>query len=229
MANRVTSVRDTLAVRLSIAKRFLLNPRRGHPKRIPWAWYEKFVKEMEALGSRHTIIGNIIYRSFFGRITKKEVPLCGLKPGDRVIQIGVGSLPQTVLYLAELGAEVEALDNDARAVANASRYLSRFNRNGRILLRQADGLKVDCSAADAVWLSFVVQPKEGILKGAFASLKEGGRLVYRNPVGLFARILPEPVVDPKTIAPCCAVRKVRYFPAMETVVITKTVEKTGTS
>lgn len=229
MAKRATSVRATVTARLSMLKRFLLNSRPGHPKRIPWSWYEKLVKELEALGSRRTTIGSIIYRTFFRRITKKEVPLCGLKPGDRVIQIGVGSLPQTVLYLAELGAEVEALDNDPRAVANASRYLSRFNYNGRISLRQADGLKVDCSAADAVWLSFVVQPKEEILKSAFASLKEGGRLVYRNPVGLFARILPEPVVEPDSIAPCCPVKKVRYFPAMETVVIVKTLRKAGVS
>lgn len=208
-----------------LLKRLLLSFASRCVRRLPWAFYEKLVKGGEALASRRKIIGAVIYRTFFGRITNKEVPLCGLKAGDHVIQIGVGSLPQTVLHLAELGASVEALDNDPAAVANASQYLRRFNRNGRISVRQADGLKVDCSAADAVWLSFVVDPKEEVLKRAFASLKEGGRLVYRNPVGLFSYLLPEPIVEPDSIAPSFPVKKVRYFPAMETVVITKAPHK----
>jgi hypothetical protein len=113
------------------------------------------------------------------------------------------------------------------AVDNASRYLKKFNRNGRVSVRQADGLKVNCSAADAVWLSFVVRPKEEVLKRAFASMKEGSRLVYRNPVGLLCRVIPEPRVEPHSIAPSFPVKSIRYFhfPAMETVVITKTPEK----
>lgn len=191
-------------------------------KAIPRSWYEGLVKGVESLGSRRGPLGSLIYRTFFRRITKKEVPLCGLKPGDRVIQIGVGSLPQTVLYLAELGARVEALDNDPKAVANAARMLSRFRFDGMISVRQADGLQTDCNGADAVWISFVVSPKDEVLKRAFASLKEGGRLVYRNPVGLLSYILPEPRIEPASIAPSFPAERIRYFPGMETVVITKT-------
>ncbi|MFO7772460.1 MAG: hypothetical protein R6V59_00695 [Dehalococcoidia bacterium] len=189
---------------------------------MPRYRWKKLIKSAEKLVHEHEVVASIVYRKFFGRITSKEVPLCGLKPGDRVIQIGVGSLPQTVLYLAELGASVEALDNDPGAVANASRLLSRFSYDGRVSIRQADGLETDCSAADAVWVSFVVYPKDQILKRAFASLKEGGRLVYRNPIGLLSHIIPEPRVEPDSIAPSFPVKKVRYFPGMETIVITKT-------
>jgi hypothetical protein len=203
----------------------LLNTRSRWPKRIPWSWYANFIKKAETLISRNKVIGNVIYRIHLRRITMKEVPLCGLNSGDRVIQIGVGSLPQTVLCLAKLGASVEAIDNDPVAVVNASRYLSRFDHDGRVSVRQADGLETDCSAADAVWLSFGVYPKEEVLKRAFASLKEGGRLVYRNPVGLLSHLIPEPRVEPDSIAPSFPVKKVRYFPGMETVVITKTPRK----
>ena len=191
-------------------------------KAIPWDWYETFIKKVESLGSRRTILGNIIYRTFFRRITRKEVPLCDLGPGDRVIQIGIGSLPQTVLYLAELGANVEALDNDPAAVANASRFLEKFSCDGRVSVSQADGLETDCADADAVWVSFVVYPKDKVLKRAFASLKEGGRLVYRNPTGLLSHVIPELRVEPDSIAPFFPVRTVKYFPGMETIVITKT-------
>ncbi|HEU65373.1 MAG TPA: class I SAM-dependent methyltransferase [Chloroflexi bacterium] len=206
-------------------KRLLPNTRSRCLRGIPWTWYAKFIKKTESLGSRREVIGSVIYRTFFRRITRKEVPLCGLNPGDRVIQIGVGSLPQTVLYLAELGANVEALDNDPEAVVNASQYLRRLNHDGRVSVRQADGLETDCNDADAVWLSFVVHPKEEVLRRAFASLKEGGRLVYRNPVGLLSYLIPEPRVEPDSIAPSFPVKKVRYFPGMETVVITKTPRK----
>jgi len=225
MVDRFTPLRIALKRFAQLLKRLLVSLASRCVRRLPWAFYEKLVKGGEALASGRRMIGSIIYRTFFGRITSKEVPLCGLKAGDHVIQIGVGSLPQSVRFLAELGIRVEALDNDPRAVANASQYLRRFNRDGRISVRQGDGLKVDCNAADAVWLSFVVQPKEEILKRAFASLKEGGRLVYRNPVGLFSYFLPEPIVEPDGIAPSFPVKKVRYFPAMETVVITKTPNK----
>ncbi|MFP3898960.1 MAG: SAM-dependent methyltransferase [Dehalococcoidia bacterium] len=191
-------------------------------KAIPWDWYETLIKKVESEGSRRRTLGNIIYRTFFRRITRKEVPLCDLRPGDRVIQIGIGSLPQTVLYLAELGANVEALDNDPAAVANASRFLEKFSCDGRVSVRQADGLETDCAGADAVWISFVVYPKDKVLKRAFASLKAGGRLVYRNPTGLLSHIIPELRVEPDGVAPLCPVRTVKYFPGMETVVITKT-------
>jgi hypothetical protein len=193
--------------------------------RTSWAWYANFIKKAEILSSRCNVIGSVIYRTFFRRITRKEIALCGLNPGDRVIQIGIGSLPQTSLCLAELGANVEALDNDPVAVVNASRYLSRFDRDGRVSVRQADGLETDCNAADAVWLAFVVYPKEEVLKRAFASLKEGGRLVYRNPVGLLSHLIPEPRVEPDNIAPFFPVKKGSYFPGVETVIITKTPRK----
>jgi hypothetical protein len=193
--------------------------------RIPWAWYWNFIKKAEILSSRCNVIGSVIYRTFFRRITRKEIALCGLNPGDRVIQIGVGSLPQTARCLAELGANVEALDNDPVAVVNASRYLSRFDRNGRVSVRQADDLETDCNAADAVWLAFGVYPKEEVLKRAFASLKESGRLVYRNPVGLLSHLIPEPRVKPDSIAPSFPVKKGSNFPGVETVIITKTPRK----
>jgi hypothetical protein len=195
------------------------------PKRIPWDWYANFFKKAEILSNRCNVIGSVIYRTFLRRMVRKEIALCGLNPGDRVIQIGVGSLPQTVRYLAELGANVEALDNDPVAVVNASRYLSKFDRDGRVSVSQADGLETDCNAADAVWLGFVVYPKEEILKRAFASLKEGGRLVYRNPVGLLSLLIPEPRVEPASIAPFFPVKKGSYFPGVETVIITKTPRK----
>lgn len=225
MADPFSGLRIALTRFIDVLKRLLLSACSRCLKRIPWDWYQKLIKQVETLGSRNKMIGSIIYRTFFGRITRKEVPLCGLRPGDRVIQIGVGSLPQTVLYLAQLGVNVQALDNDSAVVVNASQYLSRFNCNGRVSVRQADGLNVDCSAADAVWLSFVVYPKEEILKRAFASLKEGGRLVYRNPVGFLSHLIPEPIVEPDKIAASSPVKKVRYFPGMETVVITKTPER----
>ncbi|GEM_PF-3522300 len=221
MADRLISSQAAGRRSSLLARRVLVNVPSKLFKAIPRSWYEGLVKGVESQGSRRGPLGSLIYRTFFRRITKKEVPLCGLKPGDRVIQIGVGSLPQTVLYLAELGASVEALDNDPEAVANATRMLDRFSVDGRVSVRQADGLKTDCNAADAVWISFVVHPKEEVLKRAFASLKEGGRLVYRNPVGLLAYIIPEPRIEPDIIAPLFPAKRIRYFPGMETVVITK--------
>ncbi len=184
-----------------------------------WATYNGFIKEVENLGSRYGMIGSIYRFLFYRSMVRKEILLCGLSPEDRVVHIGSGSLPMTALSLAKAGFEVVALDNDPAAVANASRFLRRSVCQGKASAREVDGLEVDCGTAEAAWVSFLVYPKEEVLKRAFASLKEGGKLIYRNPVGLLSLVFPK--VEPDTIAPSVPARRVRQFPGKETVVITK--------
>ena len=56
-----------------------------------------------------------------------------------------------------------------------------------IKVEQANGIDYSVSEFDVVIVALGVKPKESILKAIFLSMKNGSRMIYRNPVGFLAR------------------------------------------
>jgi len=179
-----------------------------------------FLKKVEHLGSRSKWLGRLYYHLFYRKMIDRELAITELSPRAKVIHVGSGPLPLTVYSLTGSGFDVEALDNDPGAVKRANRLLKKMNPGSGDLVRGADGVNLDCGSAEAVWISLNVIPKHRVLKKVFSSLKQGGKLVYRNPRGLLSLVYPR--VEAESIAPFCPVKRAKQSLGKETLVITKT-------
>lgn len=138
---------------------------------------------LEDLGSRWSFGAKVYYRLFYQSMIAKEAYKAGLEPGSRVLHIGCGALPYTALALASLGCEVVGLDYNPRAVDRARQCIAAMSFSDRISIQAGDGLEVDLSPYDAIWVSLNVFPREKIIQRAADRLSEGASLLYRNPRG----------------------------------------------
>ncbi len=157
------------------------------------------VKGIEELGAQCIPLGRIHTSMFYRKMIAKEILLAGLEPGMRILHIGSGRLPMTAISLAERGFTVDAMDNDSRSVELSKRVISKLGYEGQVTVLLGDGCHVDCSEYDAVLLSLHIMPKEEVIGQVLQSLKKEGRLVYRNPRGLFnyfyARVYPRDLAN----------------------------------
>ena len=103
----------------------------------------------------------------------------GVRPGDRILEIGTGSGYQTAI-LGWLGAEVTSLERQAELIPLAQARLDRLGLGAAVTIREADGSLGDPTGAP--WDGILVTAAApGIPHALREQLREGGRLVI--PVG----------------------------------------------
>ncbi|RQD72751.1 MAG: hypothetical protein D5R97_10465 [Candidatus Syntrophonatronum acetioxidans] len=178
-----------------------------------------FIKGLEYLGSKWIPLGRFYGQLFYSKMIAAEAKLAGLKPGMKILHIGSGHLPLTAFCLGAWGYEVEALDNDLKAVTSGKKMIENSGLSSNIIIKQGDGTEVNCSDYDAVWISLHVFPKEEVLNRVVSTLKEGGRVIYRNPGGLLKYLYPR--MDSTRGAGRGSCRKVKQCMGKETVVLQK--------
>ncbi len=99
----------------------------------------------------------------------------GIKPGDKILEIGTGSGYQAAV-LAGMGARVYSVELIPALVAHAKGVLSRLGYAGRVKVRLGDGYKgwPEEAPFDAV---IVTCAPEDIPEALVAQLKEGGTMI----------------------------------------------------
>ena len=103
----------------------------------------------------------------------------GVRPGDRILEIGTGSGYQTAI-LGWLGAEVTSLERQAELIPLAQARLDRLGLGAAVTIREADGSLGDPTGAP--WDGILVTAAAPAIPHALREqLREGGRLVI--PVG----------------------------------------------
>ncbi len=134
----------------------------------------------ERFAVRFTIFAKLYFNLFYRNMLAKELALASLKPGASVLHIGGGAYPYTAIFLAQRGYRVHACDCDITAVEISKKLVARSGLIDQISIIHENGCKVDSSGYDAVWVSLNICPKERVLEQSWASLKDGGTLVYRR-------------------------------------------------
>lgn len=134
----------------------------------------------ERLAVRFTIFARLYFNVFYRTMLAREVALASLKPGASILHIGGGAYPYTAIFLAQRGYRVQACDCDSTAVEISKKLVAKSGLIDQINIIQQNGCIVDSSGYDAVWVSLNICPKERVLEQSWASLKNGGILVYRR-------------------------------------------------
>ncbi len=112
-------------------------------------------------------------------IVARMTELLGVRPGDRILDVGTGSGYQAAI-LAELGCEVTSIDREPQLAEQARDRLERLGYADRVTVIVGDGSVGN--AALAPWDGIVVAAAAPSVPASLrAQLADGGRLVI--PVG----------------------------------------------
>ncbi|MCL0084997.1 hypothetical protein M1N69_02440 [Thermodesulfovibrionales bacterium] len=174
---------------------------------------------LEYLGSNCIVLGKIYDLLFYRKMVRREIVMAKLSPGAKVLHIGSGPLPLTATCLSTIGFRVDAVDNSNAAIRAAVKVAKNYNLDKAINFIEGEGIEIDCSAYDAVWVSFSVSPMEEVVRKVLSTLKNGGRVIYRNSRGWLSILYQQ--AKPKVIADFYPHRRISHSLWKESVIITK--------
>ncbi len=135
-----------------------------------------------------TFIGRV-YTAFFRQMTVNEFRMADIQPGHRVLHVGCGSVPNTLLILAEATkASYVGIDRDAGAVAGARTMVQRYGLEQQVTIQERDALAMDYAGFDLVILSLGVEPREVILAAIHDGMHPDAHVVARKPWDFMDRL-----------------------------------------
>ncbi|WP_146049298.1 flippase-like domain-containing protein [Alkalispirochaeta sphaeroplastigenens] len=140
------------------------------------------VVHFERCAAGNSLAGALYHRCFYRKIIDTEIAAAGIEPGARVLQLGCGPFPMTAIALAERGYRVTAVDRCAGTVRSASSLVP-----SSVQMLCADGLELDYSGYDAVFVALHVQPRQEIVRRILATADRGTPVLCRNGRGVLCR------------------------------------------
>ncbi len=120
------------------------------------------------------------YIKFFEKATLEEFEMVGIGKEDRILHVGCGPLPNTLITLASYTkAEYVGIDRDREAVKIARNIVKEYGLNN-VKIEIGDAAKYPFKEFDVIIISFGVEPKEIVFKRLKEETKKGVRVVFRK-------------------------------------------------
>lgn len=131
------------------------------------------------------IISNIYFLKSYIFLNKimalKEIQMIDISKYNRVLCVGSGAVPWTLLLLSNLkNWELVGIDKEAANVELANKLIKYFKKSDKILIKNANGANFDTTNFDLVILSFGVHPRGEILKVIGNRLKDNNAILFRT-------------------------------------------------
>lgn len=120
------------------------------------------------------------YIKFFERATLEEFEMVGIGNKDKILHIGCGPLPNTLITLAShMPGEYVGIDIDNEAVKIARNVVKEYGlKNVRI--ERGNALSYPLKEFDIIIISYGVEPKDKVFQRLKDETKENARIVYRK-------------------------------------------------
>ncbi|MDD3493954.1 MAG: class I SAM-dependent methyltransferase [Candidatus Thermoplasmatota archaeon] len=129
-----------------------------------------------------------VYTKFFEKMTLEEFAMVDIQPRHRVLHIGCGGVPNTLLILGNhVDASYTGIDRDRAAVRRARAMVERQGLTRRVTIEQGDALTYPLADFDLIVVSLGVEPRERV----FARIREevpGAAVIARKPWDFMDRI-----------------------------------------
>jgi len=123
-----------------------------------------------------------VYRRYIGYEYVKEYESGFYFEDGCVLHIGCGSYPFSILMLAALSDNVSivGIDNDKKAVRNASEIVKKYRLDDRVSIKEGDGCSYPIKGFNMVIISSCCKPRLGILKHVLDDARRGSRVFIRE-------------------------------------------------
>jgi hypothetical protein len=146
------------------------------------SFMDRFFVLFEHIGQKFEILSKN-YFHVYERIVDDEIRMANVQETDIILVIGCGSLPITPVLLAQkTKAKVVTIDNNANAIANATRFLTH-NKLGNILsLQHADGLHYPLEKFSVIFLLYGIKKRRDLLTYLAESMNNTTRLIFRTMI-----------------------------------------------
>jgi len=153
-----------------------------------------FIGLFEKLLYKNDLLSKL-YIGFFKKMTIKEFSTVRIPEYAKVLIIGCGSLPHTVINLG-IGKKwkLTGIDIDKDAVNKAKSLVKKYKLKGEVKILEGNGLTVDLSGYDLIVISFDVKPKEKILERLLKDMDEKTFILYRTTLESFKKIYGKDVI-----------------------------------
>ena len=130
--------------------------------------FEKFIKPFHRA-----------YISLYEKMTLEEFEMVGIKENDKIIHIGCGPIPNTLIILAKnFPADYTGIDRDKEAVEMAREMIKKYKLNVKI--EYGDALKYPISDYDVIIVSYGVEPYEKVFERIRKEMKKDAVVIYRK-------------------------------------------------
>ena len=145
-------------------------------KLLDWLYY------FFELSANHNTLFTKMYIKFHTYSVKKEIEMAGLKKEDKILHIGCGSIPYTLIILSNvLKTKVFGIDNNQKVVENARNLIKKFEKYDSIMIDKADGDRYDISSFNVIIISYGINQLDLVLKHVTNSAYKKSKVIIRRP------------------------------------------------
>jgi len=143
-------------------------------KRLHDRMFIKMEKMLSSSFLRHA------YINFFERATLEEFAMVEIERHNKVLHIGCGPLPNTLITLARnMPAEYVGIDIDEEAVKIARNVVKAYGLKN-VSIEKGDATSYPLQNFDIIIISYGVEPKERVFYRLKNETKEKVKIVYRK-------------------------------------------------
>lgn len=144
-------------------------------KLLDWLYY------FFELFANHNMLFTKMYIKFHTYSVKKEIEMAGLKKEDKILHIGCGSIPYTLIILSDvLKTKVVGIDNNQKVVDNARNLLKKFEKYDSIIIDKADGVKYNILSFNVIIISYGINQHDLVLKHVINSAYKKSKVIIRG-------------------------------------------------
>jgi ubiquinone/menaquinone biosynthesis C-methylase UbiE len=110
-----------------------------------------------------------------------EIKRAGISSTDKILVIGCGILPSTIIILAEeTQAYLTGIDINSKITNLAKSYINKKRFSNRIDILVGDGVNYPVNEFDVIFIAINVWPINQILQHLAQNMKSGSKFIYRE-------------------------------------------------
>jgi len=123
-----------------------------------------------------------IYTKFFEKMTLDEFEMVGIEKNHKVLHVGCGAVPNTLLILAgNMDASFVGIDRDDKAVEKAREMVKKYGLEEKIRIENGDAMSYPFSGFDVIVISLGVEPREQVFEKIRKETADDTKIVARKP------------------------------------------------
>ena len=130
------------------------------------------------------------YLEFYDDLVDKEVKIAYIKPEDKVLVIGCGSIPATPILIAnKTDSTITSIDTDYTAIKKANRVVHDHGLEKKIKCIHADGLKYPLKDYNVIFLLYGIKQQKEMLEYTSKNIRDNTRIIYRTTQDVLENII----------------------------------------